>query len=170
MVYFCKSAECVSQTTKVKKVYFVLYFVFEWLVPAYIFAHWSNIACLPAGKIITEWKLKMLSQTVRLLKKQTLALILQTYSDMWHDMTFNMKCDMTWYVIWHVAWHVIWNVTGYSKTWHDMLNDRLHDVTLHDMAQHGMTWDNIHTGSYPNLGGTCRFCHSSEGGTLRYFQ
>ncbi len=91
---------------------------------------------------------------------------------LWHVtwLTFNMKCDMTWYVIWHVAWHVIWNVTGYSKTWHDMLNDRLHDVTLHDMAQHGMTWDNIHTGSYPNLGGTCRFCHSSEGGTLRYFQ
>ncbi len=34
--------------------YFVLYFVFEWPVLVYIFAHWSNIACLPAGRIYTQ--------------------------------------------------------------------------------------------------------------------
>ncbi len=34
-----------------KILYFVLCFVFEWPVPSYIFAHWSNIACLPAGRI-----------------------------------------------------------------------------------------------------------------------
>ncbi len=33
------------------KMYFVLYFVFEWPVLTYIFAHKGNIACVPAGKI-----------------------------------------------------------------------------------------------------------------------
>ncbi len=53
-----------------KESYFVLYFVFECQVPAYIFSHWSNIVCLLAGKINTHtdsvWKLKMLCQTVRI--------------------------------------------------------------------------------------------------------
>ncbi len=43
MVYFCKSAK-----------YFVLYFVFVFPVRAYIFAHWSSVACLPAGRINTH--------------------------------------------------------------------------------------------------------------------
>ncbi len=36
-----------------KELYFLLYFVFEWPVPVYIFAHWRNIACLCAD-IITH--------------------------------------------------------------------------------------------------------------------
>ncbi len=51
MVYFCKSGDCVSQTANGKNLYFILYFVFEWPVPVYIFGHWSNIVCLPAGSI-----------------------------------------------------------------------------------------------------------------------
>ncbi len=39
MVYFYKSAEWVSQTSKTKILYFILCFVFKWPVPAYKFAH-----------------------------------------------------------------------------------------------------------------------------------
>ncbi len=50
--------------------YFIFYCVFEWPVLAYIFTHWTNIACLPAyiknTHRDTYWKLKMLSQTVRI--------------------------------------------------------------------------------------------------------
>ncbi len=54
MVYFGKSAKCVSQTVRPNKLYYKLYFVFEWPVPAYIFAHWSNMACLPSTRINTH--------------------------------------------------------------------------------------------------------------------
>ncbi len=66
--------QCVSQTATVKQYYFVLYFVFEWPVPAYIFAHLSNIASLPAGSINTDtcWKLNMVFQTARIAWKQWL--------------------------------------------------------------------------------------------------
>ncbi len=40
-----------------KQLHLVLHFVYEWPVPAYIFAHWSNIGCLPAGRINTQWHL-----------------------------------------------------------------------------------------------------------------
>ncbi len=52
MVYFCKSAEQVSQTAKAKTIVFYIVFVFEWSVLSYIFAHWNNIACLPAYRDI----------------------------------------------------------------------------------------------------------------------
>ncbi len=51
--------------------YFPLHFVFEWPFHSYTFAHSSNIACLPAGRINTHrdilWKLKMLYQTEKCL-------------------------------------------------------------------------------------------------------
>ncbi len=53
MVYFCKSAESLKLPRQKKK-YFILYVVFEWTDPAYIFVHWSNIACLPLGRINTQ--------------------------------------------------------------------------------------------------------------------
>ncbi len=49
VVYICIPAECISQTAT--KLYFVLYLVFDWSVLPYIYAHWSNIACLPAGRL-----------------------------------------------------------------------------------------------------------------------
>ncbi len=54
MIYFCKSTGCVPQTAKAKNMYFILYFVFEWLVLAYTFADWNNVVCLLAGKINTH--------------------------------------------------------------------------------------------------------------------
>ncbi len=55
MVYFWKSAEYVSQTNKAIQIVFHIVFcisvTFEWPISADIFAHWSNIACLPAGRI-----------------------------------------------------------------------------------------------------------------------
>ncbi len=68
MVYFYKSTEGVSQTAKDKTIVLLLYFVLEWPLLAYIFAHWSNIACLPTGRINTytntpsgswKWYLKL---------------------------------------------------------------------------------------------------------------
>ncbi len=68
MIYFYKSGDCVFQTAMAKIIVFCI--AFEWPIPAHICAHWSNIACLPAGRIDThsdiQWKLKMLSQTVRI--------------------------------------------------------------------------------------------------------
>ncbi len=41
MVYFYKSAQCISQTVMAKEIVFhiVQHFVFEWSVPEYIFLH-----------------------------------------------------------------------------------------------------------------------------------
>ncbi len=46
--------QSISQTIKHKRLYFTLYFLFQWPILAYIFAHWSNIACLPAGRTNTQ--------------------------------------------------------------------------------------------------------------------
>ncbi len=46
------------------KIFFVLYFEFEWLVLAHKFAHWSNIACLPAGRINTQRHLMEAENTI----------------------------------------------------------------------------------------------------------
>ncbi len=48
------TAERVSQIVEAKNMHFILYFVFEWPVPAYIIAHWRYIACLPTGRINTH--------------------------------------------------------------------------------------------------------------------
>ncbi len=40
--------------SKPETLYFLLYFVFEWPVLAYTFAHWGNIACLPVCRINTH--------------------------------------------------------------------------------------------------------------------
>ncbi len=41
---------CLSNCQGQILLYFILYCVFDWPVPAYIFAHWSNITCLPEGR------------------------------------------------------------------------------------------------------------------------
>ncbi len=55
MVYFCKSAGCLSNCQGQKcDSYCILYFIFKWPVPAYIFAYLSNIAYIPASRIKTH--------------------------------------------------------------------------------------------------------------------
>ncbi len=62
MIYFYKSAECVSQTAKANKLYFVLYL--------YLNDTLKQHSMSPADRLNSHrdsyWKLKMLSQTVRI--------------------------------------------------------------------------------------------------------
>ncbi len=75
-------SNCQGQNNNV--LYFILYFVFERPFPAYIFAYWSNITCLPAVRMNihrdTLWKLKCCLKLCEVI--QTLKL-LQIESDSW---------------------------------------------------------------------------------------